>query len=197
MAIATFLVLLLGSTALHAERILVIGDSWAQPIGNQLRIVLAANEHTDIIVQLTLQWGTASSLSSSAGLAAITSWLNAWPDANIVHLSIGGNDWAWESGWTPDLAGTQEEADLLAAIMVDVETIADHIFSIRPGAQIMWSSYDFFRPNDLGTPTEVNTAHIKMAELGAQLAMTKPGLSFVDLFGTLQVTYGFDGIQHT
>jgi len=196
-AVATFLALLLGSTALHADRILVIGDSWAQPIGHQLGIVLAANEHTDIIVELTPRWGTASSLSSPEGLAAITSWLNTWPDANIVHLSIGGNDWEWEGGWTPDLAGTQEEAGLFTTVVGNVETIADHIFLIRPGAQIMWSSYDFFRPNTLGTPTEVNTAHIKMAELGAQLAMTKPGLSFVDLFGTLQLTYGFDGVQYT
>jgi hypothetical protein len=194
-AIATFLALLLGSTALHADRILAIGDSWAEPIGDQLRIVLAENEHTDIIVQATPFWGRAKRLSSPNGLDAIAKWLDDWPDTIIMYLSIGGNDWTAQ--WTPALIGTQEEVDLFTEIVGDVETIVDHIFSIRPDVQILWPSYDFTRPFDLGTPTEINAVQIQMAELAMQLAMAKSGLNFVDLMGTLQVTYGFDGIQHT
>lgn len=191
---ALFLVALLGSTGLCADRILVIGDSWAEPIGKNLQVVLTENEHTDIVVQTTPIVYRAEGLALPEKIGRISTWLDDWPDTIIVHLSIGGNDW---NSWTPDMAGTQEEADLFAAIVENVEAIADYIFSIRPDVQIVWSSYDFTRPNDQGTPTELNALTIKMAELATQLAMTKPGLSFADIVGTLQVKFGFDGVQYT
>ena len=52
-AVSTFLALLLGSTPLHADRILVIGDSWAAPIAPELQAVLHENGHTDITVDAT------------------------------------------------------------------------------------------------------------------------------------------------
>jgi hypothetical protein len=195
MTIATFLVLLLWSTTLYADRILVIGDSWAEPVGNQLQVILTENGHTDVIVQATPIVYSARGLSSPEEIDRIAGWLNAWPDTSIVHLSIGGNDWG--NNWTPDMAGTQEEADLFAAVVNDVETIVDYTLSIRPDVQIVWPSYDFGRPSDGATPTENNTAEIQMAELAAQLAMTKPGLNFVDIVGTLQVKFGFNGVQYT
>ena len=194
-AIATFLALLLGSISLHADRILVIGDSWAAPIGDELRAVLTENGHTEIKVETRLFAHTAFDLSSPAGLDSISAWLDAWPDANIVHLSIGANDWF--NTWTLDSAGTQAEASLFADIVGWVERAVDHIFSIRPDAQVMWSSYDFFRPINLAPPTEINRIHITLADLASKLALTWPGLSFVNLNGTLQVTYGFDGVKHS
>jgi hypothetical protein len=134
-------------------------------------------------------------MASPEKLGRISTWLELWPDTNIVHLSIGGNDW---NNWTSDMADTQEEAELLAAIMVDVETVVDYIFSIRPDVQVVWASFDFGRPNlRQGTPTELNAFEIKLDELAAQLAMTKPGLNFVNVVGTLQVKFGFDGVQYT
>ena len=193
---AVCLALLLGSTTLHAARILVIGDSWAEPTAAALQQVLTENEHADIIVESTPYWGYAYQLSSPEGLDRISSWLDAWPDTNFVHLSIGANDMG--ESWTPAMAGTEQEARLLTVIMQDVETIVDHIFAIRPDVQILWSSYDFFRPLRNRTPAEMNAIYIAMAERSAQLAISRqPGLTFVDLYGLFQVTYGFDGIKHT
>ena len=185
-----YLALLLGATPLHAARILVIGDSWAEPTAAALQQVLTENEHADVIVESTPYWGYAYQLSSPEGLDMISTWLDAWPDTNIVHLSIGANDMG--ESWTPAMAGTQQEANLLTVIMQDVETIVDHIFTIRPDVQILWSSYDFFRPLRNRTPAEMNAIYIAMAERSAQLAMTRqPGLTFVDLYGLFQVTLRF------
>ena len=138
----------------------------------------------------------AFTLSDTAGLDAITSWLSQQPEANIVHLSIGANDWF--NFWTQELIGTQAEADLLAGIVDNVETVVDHILSIRPDAQIFWSSYDFFRPLQLATPAEINALQINLADRASQLAMTRqPELTFGDFNGLLQETYGFDGIQYS
>ena len=43
----------------------------------------------------------------------------------------------------------------------------------------------------------MNAAQDAINALAAQLALKKPGLSFVNLNGTLQTAYGFDGIAHT
>ena len=180
---------------LHADRILVIGDSWAEPVGNRLQMILTENGHTNITVQTTPIVYTASGLASPEKIGRISTWLEEWPDTSIVHLSIGGNDW---NDWTSNMADTQREAELFAEIVANVETIVDYIFSIRPDVRIAWSSYDFGRPDErMGTPTELNSAEMRRDDLAEQLAMTKPGLSYVNIMGTLQIKFGFDGFQYT
>ena len=195
-AVSTLLALLLGSTPLHADRILVIGDSWASPIAPELQTVLHENGHTDIAVDATPYMSHAWRMLTRASLDDITAWLDERPDVTVVQMSIGANDWLG-SGWKPSWADTAEERSLIAGIIRNVEVGVDHIFSLRPDIQILWSSSDFPRPVDRGLPVQINTFLITFAEQRAQFAATKPGLSFVDLNGTLQVTYGFDGLQHT
>jgi len=195
-AIATFLALLLGSTPLFADRILVIGDSWALPISFQLQTVLHENGYTDISVDATLFIGGADQMSTTAKLEDIAVWLDNRPDVSVVHMSIGANDWSG-SDWTPSWADTEAERTLIAGIIQNVEVVVDYILSLRPDIRIMWSSVDFPRPFNRGTPLEINTFLIKFSEQSAQFAATKSGLSYVDVFGTLQIAYGFDGIQHT
>jgi len=150
----------------------------------------------DITVDDTPFIGQSSQMRSGSRLDDIATWLRERPDATVVQISIGGNDMA-ASNWRPSWAGTVAEKNLIQGIIGNVEVVVDHIFSLRPGIQVLWSSYDFPRPYRLGTPLEINTFWITFAEQAAQFAATKPGLSFANLNGTLQVTYGFDGVQHT
>jgi hypothetical protein len=199
--------LLVFSPTLHATRILIFGDSWGAPMKPALEAVFSNNGHTEVIVETTEFWSLAAQLSLSEGLNFITEELNLRPELDIVHLSIGVNDVhcimlgsTCVLNWKPAMAGTQTETDILATIMTDVETIADHILSTRPEVQIFWAGDDYIRPRNtswFGTPAEHNAVHIKQAELAQQLADRKPGLTFVHLHGLLQVTFGFDGIQYT
>lgn len=196
--VAIIPILLLVTTPLQANRILVIGDSWAKPLGNQLRIVLAEQGHPDVPVVTTPYSDGATSLDTPQGFADIESWLNRWPDANFIYLRIGANDWL--CCWRPDMIGTQEEADLFASIITHTNNVVDHIFSIRPEARILWSSIDFLRPHPpaWGTPTEQNAGVMKEAGLAEVYVKDKdPRLEYVNLIGELQVTYGFDGVQHS
>jgi hypothetical protein len=194
--IAAFLVLLLGSTTVHADRILVIGDSGAAPLATELQIVLHENGHTDITVDATPYIGTSSHMRTTARLNDITEWLDERLDVIVVQINIGGNDWS-NSDWTPSWANTASERSLIEGIIQNVEIVVDHIFSLRPDIQILWKSFEFPRPISRGTPVEINNFQITMDKQRAQFAATKPGLSFVDVKGTLQVAYGFDGVQHT
>jgi hypothetical protein len=195
-AIAAILVLLLGSTSIHADRILVIGDSGAAPLAAELQIVLHENGHTDITVDATPYIGTSSHMRTTARLNDITEWLDERLDVIVVQINIGGNDWS-NSDWTPSWANTASERSLIEGIIQNVEIVVDHIFSLRPDIQILWKSFEFPRPISRGTPVEINNFQITMDKQRAQFAATKPGLSFVDVKGTLQVAYGFDGVQHT
>jgi len=195
------LVLLLASSGLHADSILVIGDSWASPMVPELQAVLQENGYTGITVVATPTRFLASALASSKGLADISTWLDENPDVTVVQLVTGENDWA-DSSWEPYWAGTQQEDDLFADITNNVAIAVDRIHSLRPDVQVLWSGYDFPRPitilgGHLRNPAVTNAFLIRLAEQMKLLAMATPGLSFVDLNGTLQVTFGFDGIEHT
>ncbi|MFC1606170.1 hypothetical protein ACFL33_04840 [Pseudomonadota bacterium] len=188
--------LLIASMPVWADRILVIGDSWAKPVAPLLRVVLEENGHTDIAVDAAPFVYTAYLLNSPAGLNDISTWLAEKPDVTFVQLSIGANDWE-ESGWKSSWAETTWETALINRVVSHVDAVVDHIQSLRPDIRILWSSYDFPRPVQQGTPEQVNAFLIKLAAGMAQFARSKPGVSFVDVDGTLQVTFGFDGIKHS
>jgi len=198
---AIVLVLSLAASGLHADSILVIGDSWASPIVPELQSVLNENGHTGITVVATPPRFLASALASSKVLADISAWLDENPDVTVVQIVTGANDWE-DSSWAPAWGGTQAEDDLFAEITNNVAIVVDHIRSLRPDVQILWAGYDFPRPihlsrDRLRDPAITNAFLIRLAEQMALLATEKPGLSFVDLNGTLQVTYGFDGVKRT
>jgi hypothetical protein len=135
-------------------------------------------------------------MNNLEGRAKITALLEERPDVTIVQMSTGGNDWQ-ETGWSPAWAGGSNEKALLSDIMRNAGGVVDHILSLRPDIQILWSSYDFPRPVNLTwKPIEVNTFLITLADEMAKFADSRPGVSSVDINGALQVAYGFDGIQH-
>lgn len=187
----------------RAAEILVVGDSWAKPIGYQLRLELAERGHTESKVWLTSSWGKACTLMSPEGLNRVEAWIGQYPELDIVHFSLGGNDIL--DNWAP-AAGLKAEDELVDQIAACMEGIFDHILSISPEMQLVWSSYDYLRPIFSGpwtwtgtvTPQQVNRIFDRLANVAAQLAETKgPNIHTVDIVGTLQTTYGFDGVKHT
>ena len=169
--VAICLLLSLTPVPLQAARILVIGDSWARPTAQALRQVLDENGHTNIAVKVTPFKGYAWELALESGLETISAWLDEWPDTKIIHLSSGANDMG--RIWTPSMAGTQQESQLLTQIMNDVETVADHISLIRPDIRILWSSYDYFRRINEQAPAETNGIYLAMANRSEQLVQDR------------------------
>lgn len=190
-------------TPLSAAGILVLGDSWARPIVTPLQQILNENAHSDITVEYSDMVLWAQDFSTSATRNAISAWLNDHPETNIVQLTIGSNDWEWgdrgEPGsyWLPSWAGTQKEIDMCQSIADWIEIGVDHILALRPGMQVVWTGYDFFRPLSTGTPAQRNATLIMLAEIARNVAQSKPGLTYVDTNGLMQVTYGFDGIKYS
>ncbi|MCP3986622.1 MAG: PEP-CTERM sorting domain-containing protein [bacterium] len=180
------------ATPSWAARIVVFGDSWGVPAAPALQQVLDNEGIAETVANAAVGGDTAANLATNLGF--ITSTLAANPDSDLIHLSIGGNDFlgAWHAGLSP----AQQDA-LFAAIITDTQTIVNHILSARPNANILWSSYDTPRPLASGTPTQVNAAAAEMTVAAQALADATAGLTYGDFGGLMQVTYGFDGVQYT
>jgi hypothetical protein len=184
-----------------ARQVLEFGNSWGDPVARELQVVLRENGHLIDVVRFPEQLSTKDMLSA-AGKSTIKQRLDSYPDAEIIYLSIGANDWF--RNWTSDMANTEEEAELFTWILQDIDALCDYIHSLRPDMQILWFLFDFYRPWDvehyritLGQPNEVNAAQLRLTTLAAQLAFNNPRLTFEDFTGTLQINFGFDGVLHT
>mgnify|MGYP001815023750 CR=1 FL=1 len=145
------------SGPLRAAEILVIGDSWAEPIGSQLRIILGRNGHADVPVRTTPWWGGPRNFNSPEGFATLSGWLEQWPGVTHVYMMMGQNNWLCCRDTS--MIGSQAEADLFASIITSTDALLDHILSIRPDLHIVWTAGEYFRPHRLPLqPTRPVTA---------------------------------------
>jgi len=190
---AVFICLLMTAVPLQAARILVIGDSWGVAAGPSLQQVLIDNGSTDTVASIAVGGETAENINTPEWLQQITTALEENPDAEFVHLSLGGNDFL--GNWTAFISQAEEE-QLIVDILEDITAIVDHILEQRPDIRIYWSSYDFPRPLFIGEPVEVNHASMRFSVQAQALADEKgDSLSYGDFNGLTQVEYGFDGVQ--
>jgi len=188
-----FLWLLMTTVPLQAARILVIGDSWGVAAGPSLQQVLIDNGSTDTVVSIAVEGETAENINTPEWLQQITTALEENPDAEFVHLSLGGNDFLGQ--WTAFISQAEED-QLIADILEDISAIVDHILGQRSDIRIYWSSYDFPRPLFIGPPVDVNHVSMRISEKAQTLADSKgEALSYGDFNGLTQVEYGFDGVQ--
>lgn len=185
----------IASPTLRADRILLVGDSWGWRRQESLNAVIVDNHgHQNVQISVPPKILFSNQLAASSGLQTLTKWLTDYPDTTVVHLSMGDN----ELSITPEQIGTQYEADVHAAIIRNVDIAVDHILSIAPEVRIVWSGYDFFRPRPYPKPAESNEIHQRFGQACADYAAAKdPRIIYSDLYGALQVAFGFDGVQHS
>jgi len=115
---------LLTAAPVQAARILVIGDSWGVAAEPSLQQVLSNNGSTDSVAGIAVGGETAENINTPEWLQQITTALAENPDAEFVHLSLGGNDFL--GNWTSFMPPAQEE-QLIADILEDISAIVDHI----------------------------------------------------------------------
>jgi hypothetical protein len=191
--VALIIYLLVAAGPSQAADILVIGDSWGVAAGPALQKVLIDNGSAGTVASIAEGGETAENINTPQWLAKITAALEENPDASLVHLSLGGNDFLGQ--WNAFI-GKEQEDQLIADVIEDISSIVDHILGQRPEIRIFWSSYDYPRPLIIGSPEEVNKASMRFSVEAQTLAESKgDSLSYGDFNGLTQVVYGFDGVQ--
>lgn len=209
------ILLLLTSTHIFAQtqRVLLIGDSWAQlQIDNDTHLqIFSDNGFTDIIID------PASDTTSDNGkeaadwaapdqLQIIANVISANPAIDTVQITIGGNDFlnAWDVNMT-----MMEQQALQQQILGDLTTVVDFVLAQDSGIEVILSFYDY--PNfvdtisgvtgivcnnlleDMQVPTvtELNTAASEFELIYTQIANNNPRVFHVSHFGLMQSFFGF------
>lgn len=202
-------------TETDKTKVLLVGDSWAffmgvdQTINNVFEQWGFSNYKFYTNPTLAENGARTTDFLEPDKQAEILAQLNANPDIEVVHLSIGGNDYLGD--WDVSFTQTQTEV-LLDTITNRLIRVIDFIKSCKPGIQIFWSGYAY--PNfeeviesaapfqtvhpfystwsGMGFPnfTQINTA---LADVSARMeayTLNDPQVHFVNAAGILQYTFG-------
>lgn len=188
-----FLAFVVGITAWTApvmavERIVTIGDSWAfliangspgtvPPVsgyGNAMQTML--NTYHPGVTVANEAFGGGTAAQHATMLADITARINAHPTADIVWLSSGGNDMLLGqlAGGYYNTMSPEQKGALYSAIGANVNTVVNHILSIRPDLQVVIEGYDYINVWDTVTGQAGDTVRFN-------LGIGKSGVPLVDL----------------
>lgn len=197
------------------NKVLLVGDSWA--------FFMGADETFNTIFE---KWGhsnaqfyTNATLSENGAETIdfmqadkqneIAAQLDAQPEIEVVHLSLGGNDVLGE--W--NVSFTEAETDSLIDLVFNrLISIVDFIKDARPGIRIVWSGYAY--PNfgqvledagalqtihpfydtweGMGFPTflQLNALLNEVSSMVTAYAVLDPQIDFVNATGLMQYTFG-------
>jgi uncharacterized repeat protein (TIGR02543 family) len=210
---------LFGASSAYAttNRVLLVGDSWTGAMWSyrNLRDVFAAAGFSNEVEKgdVTAIGGTTAAWwAQSTNLALITSELNNNPTIDMVHLSMGGNDFlAGQSngGWYLTM-GSSAETTLFNTIESNIETVIQHILNLRPDIHIVICSYDYINLWDtlnipanqllwanLGQPTprQLNEALIRLGDRQRQLALDYgAAVTYLNNWGQTHYYEGYNSV---
>jgi lysophospholipase L1-like esterase len=191
---ATALVALIAANAASATepRILLVGDSWAwfMWINNSFQQALT-ERGIDVGVEglyTTVPGSEARQWIDEKFLNQVTTQLKAHPTIDVVHLSIGGNDFLRR--WQPDMTREEEKA-VFTEIMADTETVIRHILDARPDVRVALSDYDYINKTKRGCSYEdLNTAGQRLARMRIDMTQRLERCTYIHNYGLMQYLYG-------
>ena len=170
----------------ETPRILLVGDSWAAWTW-RTRALRTALENKGLRQfeekgEVTAIGGTTSSdWATPPFLERITSELQAYPTLDIVHLSIGGNDFLQASPSSP-----LDALAILGRILANTRTVVEHIHGVRPEARIAYAVYDYVPAGD-GFAFELGT----LARAIRFQARAVPNYFLLNQLGVLHHEFGY------
>ncbi|MEL7483757.1 MAG: GC-type dockerin domain-anchored protein [Planctomycetota bacterium] len=188
---ACLVALIAGPAFAQSADIVVFGDSWANRLSAPLQQAIDGDGVVGVsVLNAAFEGERADGLSSNdpaIGLPYISATLAANPDAEFVHLSIGGND------MFDGLLFINVDFivnGILDRIVDDTETIVQHILSERPDIEIYHSGYDFL-VLPIFDPARVNEILLRLDTRLTNLAAATPGYTYQGYYGWAQVNFGF------
>lgn len=212
-AICLSMFAVMGHAAALTPRILLVGDSWTNQIWDNriLKDVLDDNGFTDVDTKganTAIGGTTASWWAQSANLQVITNELNTYSTIDIVHISLGGNDFL--GGWNTSLSSAQEDA-LFAQIQSNLQTVVNHILAHNANMKVVICDYDYLNFVEsvvqsgntqaqalwltMGQPSQrqLNDALTDLGLYKLSIAQNTSRCEYVQNWGTNHYRYGYPG----
>jgi lysophospholipase L1-like esterase len=210
-----FALMLLAGTAHGAtKRILILGDSWTlsltaenkdnYPSQDLFDQQLVARGFGPYETQGALTaWGgrKASDWAKPANLATIVSELQTYPDIDIVHVIIGGNDFlAVATNGTLVAATPAQRQVIWDGIIANITTIVNTALGVRPSIRVVLADYDYLNMTQAtavwgmnfygASVANFNSWFVELGQRKKQLADATARVEYVQNWGTLQYWFG-------
>jgi lysophospholipase L1-like esterase len=176
------------------DRILLAGDSWAwfMYINNAFPRALKSEGLEDCGVTgiyTTVPGSTARDWTNPDWLANIRRELEKQPTVDIIHLSVGGNDFL--NHWHGEISPEEKET-LYAGVVRDTEIIVRYCLGIRPAIRVAICGYDYInRKKRNATIPELNTAGQELARRKMELAQRIDRCEYIHNYGVMQYFFGY------
>ncbi len=196
-------------------KVLLVGDSWAWFMNTESTInsVFDTWGHSNytFVSNATLAENGAQTddFQKADKQAEILNQLTSNPSIEVVHLSIGGNDFLgdWKVSMSQGATDTLEDA-----VFVRLDSVIRFIKTCKPGIRILWSGYVY--PNfgeviedlapfqttnpfyntwaDMEFPTfiQINSLLNKISDRMEVYAANDPQVDFIKCTGLMQYAYG-------
>lgn len=196
-------------------KVLLVGDSWAffmsvdQTINNAFRKWGHSNYRYLTNSVIAENGAETDDFQRPDKRRVIDSLIQAYPSIEVIHLSIGGNDYLgdWKVSNTP-----AQTDSLFVKVKTRLEDVIDFLKSTRPGIKVMWGGYTYpnfgevlTAGNALGTnhpfygtwqgmefPTfaQLNGLLNRVSDSMTVYADNDPQVEFFNATGLMQYTYG-------
>lgn len=195
-----FLCLFLSSSAwagpTDIPRVLCVGDSWPG-----FMQILRSFDVTIADYPQLAGYGQRGSRTCEVGVMAdefdtakyldvVREELETYPTIDIVHLSLGGNDFLNRSNWTPSMSSDELNA-FIATVNAHMESVIDYILAIRPNIRVAICGYDFVH-HTIGSATapQINAVWAQYEQTKLALAQSKSRVFYVHNLGLMQYHFG-------
>lgn len=198
------------------ERVLLVGDSWSlftSLYGSYERAFTKYGyPEIQILGDRTAIGGTrASGWQTPTNLELIRMELEAHPEVDLVILCVGGNDMVASDGWRKSMNQAQRDS-VFDRVRSHIETIVDHINTVRPSIEILLGGYDYmnfvetilnypagstnpYQSNwdklENPDPTEINTGLGELESRKIAIANAYPNVQYVNSLGLNHYLYGY------
>ena len=181
-------------------RILMVGDSWPwfMMLNNAFNTALeetGLGKYEAVGIYTTAPGSTARQWRRERWLKKIDQQLAEYPTIDIVHVSLGGNDYLQK--WAPDMP-LEERTELFNGVRDDIEAVVQHILSVRPNVRVAIVEYDYVnatrrRRDGEGRSTiaELNQAGQILARMKMEMMKKYERTGYVQVYGLMQHHFGF------
>lgn len=175
-------------------RIMMVGDSWAwfMFINHSLRDALAdegLGQFKEEGMYTTVPGSTAAQWTNPKWLEQITTEMARVPTADIIHLSLGGNDFLRQ--WHIEMSDADRHA-LFTQIVRDIETVVVHCLNLRPDIQVAIVGYDYINhAKGRASLQELNEAGMILAGMKRDMAARHERCEYIHSYGAMHHYFGF------
>ncbi len=185
-----------GAGSSDIPRILLVGDSWPGFMQILRSFDTVIQEYPNLAGygqrgSRTCEIGVmADEFDTPSYLDVVREELLTYPTIDIVHVSLGGNDFLHRSNWSPSMPPEQLQA-FVDDVNAHLASVIDFILSVRPNIRVGLCGYDFAHHTMGGATSEqVNAVWAQYEQSKLALVQGNPRAFYIHNLGLMQYHYG-------